>query len=211
MTHLTDHYYTIGSYGETEIVIQKSRFLCRAKRVPTEKDALEFIHSIQKQHWDATHNCYAYKITELEQKSSDDGEPSGTAGKPILEVLHQKNVMYTAVVITRYFGGIKLGAGGLIRAYTQGAVAALEAAGLVKMCLEQELQITFDYQHMGKMEYELRASSLRLETPEFANRVTWRIWIPLGTESSWIEKLQNWTNGQIEVKLGEKKYQEYPI
>lgn len=204
-------YLTIAPYGEKEIEIQRSRFICRAKHVKTEEEALQFIQEIQKKHWDATHNCYAYKVTELIQKSSDDGEPAGTAGKPILEVIHQRKLLYTAIVVTRYFGGIKLGAGGLIRAYSRGAVEAIEAAGTIENRLEQELTITFDYHHLGKLEHELRNTSLGLETPQFAEQVSWTIWIPIGTEKAWQEKLNNWTSGQISIRLGQQKYRQYPL
>lgn len=204
-------YFTVENDGETEFEINRSRFICRAKRVYTEKEAQEYIQSLQKQHWDATHNCSAYVVTELEQKASDDGEPAGTAGKPILEVLHQKKLLYTAIVVTRYFGGIKLGAGGLIRAYTQGAVEAVKAAGIVEHRLEQELLLHFDYSHMGKIEHELRNTNLGLETPHFTEQVTWGVWVPIGSETSWIEKAQNWTAGQVRVEFGRKEYQEYPV
>src|SRR5690606_5558659 len=99
---------TIGIYGQAQIIIQKSRFICQAQRVETEENAIEFLTAIRKKYWDATHNCYAYIVTEQIQKSSDDGEPSGTAGRPILEVINNKGLTHTAVVVTRYYGGIKL-------------------------------------------------------------------------------------------------------
>src|SRR5690625_617238 len=112
-------YYTVKKSGSTQLMIQKSRFIGYIKRVETEEAAQEFINSIKKKHYDATHNCSAYIIGEHDQiqKANDDGEPSGTAGVPMLEVLKKQNLKDTAVIVTRYFGGIKLGAGGLIRAY----------------------------------------------------------------------------------------------
>lgn len=203
-----DTYLTIGSFGEAEIVIQRSRFICRAKHVKTEEEAMQFIQDISKKHWDATHNCSAYYITEMKQKSSDDGEPAGTAGRPILEVIHAKQLLYTAIVVTRYFGGIKLGAGGLVRAYSQGATAAIEAAGIVQRVLHQQVNFSFDYSFMGKMEYELHRSGLILETPQFSDQIQWSIWTPLGTEQNIINQVTNWTNGQAKIELGRSEYKD---
>ena len=113
---------TIQKDCRTEIVIEKSRFICTLKKVSSEVEAQEFIKSTKKEFWDATHNCSAYIINDMQQRSSDDGEPSGTAGVPMLEVLRKKNLTGVAAVVTRYFGGIKLGAGGLVRAYTNSVV-----------------------------------------------------------------------------------------
>jgi uncharacterized YigZ family protein len=206
-----DNYLTIGPYGETEIVIQKSRFICRAKHVETEEEAARFVQEISKKHWDATHNCYAYLVTETVQKSSDDGEPAGTAGRPILEVIHAKHLLYTAIVVTRYFGGIKLGAGGLVRAYSQGAAAAIKAAGIVRRMMHQQVIITFDYPFMGKMEHELRRTGFLLDTPVFTEVVRWPVWTPLGEESRLIEQVMDWTNGQAKTELGEKAYRDVPV
>ena len=127
---------TIQKDCRTEIVIEKSRFICTLKKVSSEAEAQEFIKSTKKEFWDATHNCsayiIAYIINDMQQRSSDDGEPSGTAGVPMLEVLRKKNLTGVAAVVTRYFGGIKLGAGGLVRAYTNSVVSAVEAAGLAR-------------------------------------------------------------------------------
>ncbi|MGA8942240.1 MAG: YigZ family protein [Thermoactinomyces sp.] len=205
-----DHYLTIGSLGETEITIQKSRFLCRAKRVTSEEEANQFIQSISKKHWDATHNCYAYLISENIRKFSDDGEPAGTAGRPILEVIQARQLQQTAIVVTRYFGGIKLGAGGLVRAYSQGASAAIDAAGIIKCQLHQEVIFTFDYSFMGKMEYELHRQNCLLEPPQFLNVVSWPVWIPAGQEKPLIQQVKNWTNGQVKIKQGKQEYKQLP-
>lgn len=204
-------YLTIGSSGETEITIQKSRFICRAKRVTSEKEANQFIQTICKQHWDATHNCYAYLVSENIQKSSDDGEPSGTAGRPILEVIQAKQLQQTVIVITRYFGGVKLGAGGLVRAYSQGASAAIEAAGIIKCQLHQQIIFTFDYSFMGKMEYEFHRENCLLETPQFLEVVSWPVWVPVGQEKSFIQQVKNWTNGQVQIRQGEQEYKQLPL
>ena len=128
---------TIQKDCRTEIVIEKSRFICTLKKVSSEAEAQEFIKNTKKEFWDATHNCSAYIINDMQQRSSDDGEPSGTAGIPMLEVLRKKNLTGVAAVVTRYFGGIKLGAGGLVRAYTNSVVSAVEAA-----CLARRVEMT---------------------------------------------------------------------
>ncbi|SFX23281.1 uncharacterized protein, YigZ family [Thermoactinomyces sp. DSM 45891] len=199
-------YLTIARYGETEIIIQKSRFICQATPVKTEEEAQKFIADISKKYWDASHNCSAYLVTDLIQKASDDGEPSGTAGKPMLEVLHSKKVQYTAVVITRYFGGIKLGAGGLVRAYSQGTSAALEAAGIVQPVLHQSINISFDYTHIGKLEHELRQTSYFLDQPIFTEHVSWTLWVPVDEIEQIQSQIIDWTHGQANVELGELEY-----
>ena len=116
----------------TEKTIRKSRFICSLQRAESEEEAKSFIKDIKKEYWDATHNCSAYIIDEQQQRSNDDGEPSGTAGIPMLEVLRKQQVVQVAAVVTRYFGGVKLGAGGLIRAYSGAVAQALAEAGLAK-------------------------------------------------------------------------------
>ena len=123
---------TIAKDIRTEQVISKSRFICSLKKVKTEEEAQEFIKAIKKEFWDAAHNCSAYIVDEQHQRSSDDGEPSGTAGMPMLGVLRKQELQQVAAVVTRYFGGIKLGAGGLVRAYAGSVSQAIEAAGLAQ-------------------------------------------------------------------------------
>lgn len=127
--------FTIVKDFRHEIVIEKSRFICTLKKVQNETEAQEFIKNTKKEFWDATHNCSAYVVDELAQRSSDDGEPSGTAGIPMLEVLRKNHLVQTAAVVTRYFGGIKLGAGGLVRAYTNSVAEAVRASGIAEIIL----------------------------------------------------------------------------
>ncbi len=199
---------TIANYGVAEIMIQKSRFLCQAARVETEAEAIRFITDVSKQHWNATHNCYAYVVTDNLQKSSDDGEPAGTAGRPILEVIHAKELRNTAIVVTRYYGGIKLGAGGLVRAYSRGAAAAIDAAGIIERKLHQQLLLIFDYHQLGKLEHELRLTPYLLDTPIYAEQVTWSIWVPVEKTEHLLEQLANWTAGQLKMELGVQKERE---
>lgn len=129
---MTMEIFTIAKDVKNEIVIEKSRFICTLKKVQTEAEAQDFIKAVKKEYWNATHNCSAYLLNEQAQRSSDDGEPSGTAGIPMLEVLRKTNVQMVAAVVTRYFGGVKLGAGGLVRAYTNSVAEAIKKAGRAK-------------------------------------------------------------------------------
>ena len=140
-------YRTVEQLGQDEVVIEKSTFIGYARPVENEEAALAFIQEIKKKHRDATHNVPAYVLGEHNevQRCNDDGEPSGTAGVPVLEVLKKENVRNVAIVVTRYFGGIKLGTGGLVRAYTKGAKVALESAKIITRVLYQTVIISVDY------------------------------------------------------------------
>ena len=143
--------FTIVKDFRQEIVIEKSRFICTLKKVNSEAEAQEFIKAIKKEFWDATHNCSAYIVDEMAQRSSDDGEPSGTAGLPMLEVLRKNKLSNTAAVVTRYFGGIKLGAGGLVRAYTNSVAEAVRATGVAQKVLVSRFSFMYDLNDVGKI------------------------------------------------------------
>lgn len=206
-------YYTVKGQGEHEIVIQKSRFICHVKRVTTEQEAQEFIQEIKKQHWNATHNCSAYLVGERDQfqKANDDGEPSGTAGVPMLEVLKKRGLKDTVVVVTRYFGGIKLGAGGLVRAYGKSVSEGLDAVGIVKRTLMQVMHTTVDYTWLGKLENELRSSVYGLKEIHYLDKVEVETFV----EESQTEAFTNWmielTNGQCEIRKGDLTYLEEEV
>jgi uncharacterized YigZ family protein len=205
-------YRTVKGYGETEIVIQKSRFITRVNRVSTEQEAAAFVEEISKKHWDATHNCYAYVTRGTQvQKSSDDGEPAGTAGRPILEVIRNRDLHDTVIVVTRYFGGIKLGASGLIRAYSQCAAAGIDTAGEVERILHRKMSITTDYSFVGKMEHELRTHGFDMDPPEFTDQVTWHLWVPLGEEAEVTKWVTELTNGRASVTEGETMFREKEV
>lgn len=210
---MLQQYKTIAGYGEDEIVIERSRFIGYAQRVTTEEEASAFIAMIKKKHWDATHNCSAFVIGENDQiqRSSDDGEPSGTAGKPILECIKKNGVKDTVVVVTRYFGGIKLGAGGLVRAYTAGTVTALQAAGIVVHTLHQKISVQVEYPWWGKLENELRIGEHRVVGTDFTDKVTAHVLIPDGSQDDFVARMIDLTNGQAEIVLGEKEYVELPV
>ncbi|WP_146549661.1 YigZ family protein [Rummeliibacillus suwonensis] len=195
------NYLTLKKDGNSEIVISKSRFIANCKRVETEQQAIDFIQSIKKAHRSATHNCSAYLIGEQDQiqKASDDGEPSGTAGVPILEVLKKQHLKDTVVVITRYFGGIKLGAGGLVRAYGKATTAGIDASGIVERRLHHLMKIVVDYVWLGKLENEIRNSPYSIKNINYADRVEFFVFVPKEEESSFTEWLVEMTNGQATI------------
>lgn len=205
---MLEQYRTVRSSGSKEVVIRKSRFIGHVMPVENEEEALLFIEDIKKKHRDATHNCSAYVIGERDeiQRQSDDGEPSGTAGKPILEVIRNQGVKNVAIVVTRYFGGIMLGAGGLIRAYTDGAVLALEAGEVITRVLRREVFVEIDYTWLGKVENELRGRGIQTGETLFTDKVT-LLCLPRNDEGdvfmAWITDL---TQGQALVTEGRRIY-----
>lgn len=205
---MIDKYKTVQTSGAAEIVIKKSRFIGHCRPVQDEEEAIRFVEAIRKDLWSATHNCYAYVIGQRDdiQKQSDDGEPSGTAGKPILEVLKSQGIKNAVIVVTRYFGGVMLGAGGLIRAYTDGAAAAIAAAQPVWMEYRREVRVGIDYTWLGKVENELRAKSMLLGPTTYTDRVT-VVCYPLESEAeafnAWMTDL---TQGQAQIESGDSAY-----
>ena len=145
--------YIVVHPWKNETLVEKSRFVCHLQKATTEEDAQEYIKTVKKNYRDATHNCSAYIIGKEgeAQKASDDGEPSGTAGLPMLEVLRKKGIYNTVVVVTRYFGGIKLGAGGLVRAYTNSVVEALAGASLAQVIIMGRYSFVWDLEAVGKV------------------------------------------------------------
>lgn len=206
-------YFTVKKEGSTEIIIQKSRFIGYVKRVETEEEAQSFIQDIKKKHHDATHNCSAYIIGEHDQiqKANDDGEPSGTAGVPMLEVLKKRQLKDTAVVVTRYFGGIKLGAGGLIRAYGNTTSEAIRATGVVKRQLMQGYSITVNYSLLGKLENILRNSDHILKTINYLDTVEFIVYVKNGEETNFQEWMIDISNDQAKIKEKDQAYIEIDV
>lgn len=203
-------YYTVKGYGENEIEIQKSRFIAYIERAETEEQAQTFIQKIKKQNQNATHNCSAYLIGENDQiqKANDDGEPSGTAGVPILEVLKKKHLKDTVVVITRYYGGIKLGAGGLIRAYGKATSEGLAAVGIVERKLMRIMHTTIDYTWLGKVENELRSSEYQIKQINYLDKVEIETFVDEDQKEIFFQWIIELTNGHGKIKNGESVYLE---
>lgn len=195
---MLSNYYTVKKEDFDQIIIQKSRFIGYVKRVETEVEAQAFVQEIKKKHHDATHNCSAYMVGEHNQtqKANDDGEPSGTAGVPILNVLKKQDLKDTAVVVTRYFGGIKLGAGGLIRAYSSTTSQAIQTAGVVERRLMQGVSVTVDYSLLGKLENELRNSDFILDSINYLEKVEFIVYVPDGQEADFRDWVVNLTSGK---------------
>ncbi|MFB3161117.1 YigZ family protein [Neobacillus sp. 179-J 1A1 HS] len=208
---MLSRYFTVRQeVSEHEIIIQKSRFIAHIKRAENEGEAQEFIQTLKKKYWDANHNCSAYLIGENDQiqKANDDGEPSGTAGVPILEVLKKKKLKDTVVVITRYFGGIKLGAGGLIRAYGKATSEGLETAGIVERRLVQVIHVKIDYTWLGKVEKELRESEYIIKEIHYLDIVEVEVYVIEDQVNVFVDWLTELTNGQADLKKGETDYLE---
>ncbi len=175
--------------GVGEIVEKKSRFIATVESVSSEAEALDFIAAKKKEYWDARHNCYAYIIGEKEQitRCSDDGEPAQTAGRPMLDILKKTDVYNVVAVVTRYFGGVLLGTGGLVRAYQQATIEGLRACKLVECRQGYPLTIQTDYNHYGKLEYLFREHDIIIEEASFEANVRLRVTVD-ATQKDQIEK-----------------------
>lgn len=209
---MRQNYLTVQGYGESEIIISKSRFLTYVSRAETEEEALAFIDVIKKKHPQATHNCSCYLVGEHDniQKANDDGEPSGTAGVPMLEVLKKQQLKDTVVVVTRYFGGIKLGGGGLIRAYSKATSEGIAAATVVERVMHALMKVSVDYTWLGKIENEVRSSHYPLHNIDYLDVVDVFIYVKkeeVETFSKWIMEL---TNGQAKIDIHTEQFLEFP-
>ncbi|CAI3553361.1 YigZ family protein [Clostridium neonatale] len=192
-------YITIRDFGEERFEEKKSEFIGYAKRVESEEEAKEFINEIKSMHKQATHNCSAYVIGEKMniQRYSDDGEPQGTAGIPILEVMKKSNVTDCAIVVTRYFGGILLGAGGLTRAYTKGASIAIKSAGIVEKVNGLKLSFELDYDLFGKVQYICGQNSWHIEDTEYTDKVVVHILCEESISDTIESEIIESTNGKV--------------
>ena len=202
----------IAQDGNNEIIVDKSRFICHIKRVYTDQEAQAFIKDIKKQHWNASHNCSAYQIGDLNeiQKANDDGEPSGTAGIPMLEVLRKQKIKNCVVVVTRYFGGIKLGAGGLIRTYGKSVSEAIKVLGIVERKTMRTVFVHADYNLLATLQNRLEETDYLLKDVQYSHRVTLEILIAIDSQ----EKFQSWildiTHGKVTIDTGESSFQMIP-
>ncbi|GLZ79870.1 YigZ family protein [Actinorhabdospora filicis] len=203
----------IGRDGVTETEIKKSRFVCALARVRTEDEAVAFIAARRREHRAATHNCTAYVLGDWADisKSNDDGEPSGTAGVPMMEVLHRRELTNVVAVVTRYFGGVKLGAGGLVRAYGQSVAAAIDAAGVVERVPVTIVTVTVDHTRAGRFAADLHARGLNLGETSYGTGVSTEVHVPdgeLGAFTAWAAEA---TAGHASVELGASTYVEVPV
>lgn len=199
-------YLTLKKEANDEFVEKRSRFIGYAKPVKTQEEAMDFINEIRSRHWDATHNVYAYVLREGQaRRYSDDGEPSGTAGVPVLDVLLKENITDCVVVATRYFGGVMLGAGGLVRAYSHTSKIAVEAAGIIKMSVCSCMSVCCDYNFYGKLSSLIPEYGGITEDTDFGENVTVKFYLPKANERSFSEKIVDSSFGKFNaVKSGEK-------
>lgn len=201
-------YRTIFDYGEDDTIINKSRFIGYAMPINSEEEALAFIDKIKANHRDATHNVYAYvfgKDSNI-QRFSDDGEPSGTAGIPVLEVIKKENLRNVVVVVTRYFGGTKLGAGGLIRAYTRGAKIGLDSGNMVDMILHAKIKIRIDYTLYGKVENYLINENYIVDESVFDDGVNVFVYIEDSKIEDFTKIITDLTNGNVIFENVDEEY-----
>lgn len=201
-------YRSIHLCGKDEIIINKSKFIGTAMPVYSESEAIEFVDKIKKEYKDATHNVYAYTIGENAniQRYSDDGEPSGTAGMPVLNVIMQENLRNVAVVVTRYFGGIMLGAGGLVRAYTKAAKIGLESGIIVDKQVFNDVFIKVDYTLLGKVENVLNKNNFIIKDKIFTDNVTMNVLIREDELNNLNSIITEATSAKAEITIGQADY-----
>ena len=202
-------YKTVKSFAHDELVEKRSRFIGYCKPVKTEDEAVEFINKIKKEHWDARHNVYAYSLREGQIKRySDDGEPSGTAGVPVLDVITKNGVTDAVVVVTRYFGGVLLGTGGLVRAYSAAAKLGLEAAGIVEMGLCAECEISCSYNQYGKLNTLIMNMGGFVDNCDFADNVILSFHIPVDKTAALDKEFADATAGEVKIEIKNEKFYE---
>lgn len=209
---MTEPYITITTDTRFEHVIKKSRFICSLARVKTEQEAQDFIAAINKEHRKATHNCFAYLLGDQDQiqRESDNGEPSGTAGVPILEALKAAQVHDVCAVVTRYFGGIKLGAGGLIRAYSNTTGQAIQQAGRVQRIRQVTLQIAVPYPLYDQLNYYLNQEQLTIAGTDFGAAVDLAVLVDEAEVDQRVAELTQRFNNQLQIETGEASFHEVP-
>ena len=204
---MKSEYKTVLKTSYAELTEKRSRFIANVKPVRTEEEALEFLESIKKKYWDARHNVYAYILEENNlQRYSDDGEPAGTAGLPVLDMIKKEGLSNLIVVVTRYFGGILLGTGGLVHAYSKSAKLGVESATPITMTLCREVTICCDYSLLGKVQSEVLASGFKLCETEYSDVVRLSALVPENSAKSFAESLFDKTNGKITFEFGETGY-----
>lgn len=209
---MAEPFLTIAKDTSNEMVIKKSRFICSIARATTEAEAQQFIEQVSTMNKKATHNCYAYLIGDHDQiqRESDNGEPSGTAGVPILESLQLAKLHNVVAVVTRYFGGIKLGAGGLIRAYSNSATNAIHKAGLVQVVSQAILEITVSYAQHDALLYYLKERKIEVADEQFSTTVQTNIYVDQEKVSAITKELIDRFNDQLTIKKGTSREHEIP-
>ena len=208
---MSEEYLVPTGYGEAELIEKRSRFIGRIWRCETEAEALAALEQIRQQHWDASHNVYAYCIHGGATRFSDDGEPGGTAGMPVLEVLRREGLENVLCVVTRYFGGILLGAGGLVRAYARSAKLAVDAAGISRKQIWRRLDVPCSYRLMERMKQELETQGGQVLNIDYGAEVTIRALLPKSKMEACAARLVDVSNGTVTPLPGDEAYQAFPV
>ncbi|MFF6777370.1 YigZ family protein [Streptomyces sp. NPDC012637] len=205
---MQEQYRTLAGEGVHETEVNRSRFICALAPVATEEEAQDFVARIRREHPTATHNCFAYVIgaDASVQKASDDGEPGGTAGVPMLQMLMRREMRYVAAVVTRYYGGVKLGAGGLIRAYGGAVGEALDAVGSITRRRYRLATLTVDHQRAGKLQNDLRSTGRSVRDVTYGAAVTIEIGLPDADVTEFTAWLADATAGEATIELGGEAY-----
>ena len=198
-------YRVVYEGGEGEIVEKKSRFIATVRPIETEEEAVAFVNEMKKKYWDARHNCSAFVIGSRQEvtRCSDDGEPAQTAGRPMLDVLLREGITNVAVVVTRYFGGVLLGTGGLVRAYQSATQAGLAASKIIEKCLGKKLIIHTDYNGLGKLQYLFGQQKTAILDTEYAADVVLTILVPVEQKDFLYKEITEQTNGTAQMDWGE--------
>ena len=206
-----DEYLVPTGFGEDEFIEKKSRFIGRVWCVETEEEALAKIQEMKKQHYDATHNCWAYVIRDGAMRFSDDGEPGGTAGNPMMQVLQREGLYNVVCVVTRYFGGVLLGAGGLVRAYTKGAKIAIDAAGKSMKRVWSVLYVPCPYTYYERLKLEVEAFEGVIRDTQFGAEVELEILMAKPKTQEFLDKLTDMTAGTVEALETGEEYRAFPV
>lgn len=210
---MNESYITVRSAASDEIIIQKSRFIGYASPCNSEEDAVSFIRKLREKHRDARHHCYAYIIGTNSgiMRYSDDGEPGGTAGMPMMDLLKSRNAVNCCVVVVRYFGGILLGTGGLVRAYTRGCQIALDAAGLVRMELSSVIQCRVSYSLWNTIQHALLNMPVQLQSADYLQYVEFILSVRKKDTDKSVKSLINLTEGKMEYTVIAEEYRAWNL
>ena len=205
---MLEQYKTVYEGGESEIVDKKSRFIATVRPVESEEEVLKFLEEMKKKYWDARHNCFVYSIGMNREftRCSDDGEPSGTAGRPMLDVILGEDIYNVAVVVTRYFGGVLLGTGGLVRAYSKAVQEGLAASRVILKKQGISMKITTDYTGVGKIQYIAGERKLPILDSEYTDRVMMKLLVPVQDIGSVQKAITEGTNGRAKIEKDQELY-----
>ncbi len=206
-----DEYLVPTGFGEDEFIEKKSRFIGRCWPVETEEEALEKIAAMKRKHYDASHNCWAYVIRDGGMRFSDDGEPGGTAGNPMMQVLQREQLYNVVCVVTRYFGGVLLGAGGLVRAYTKGAKIAIDAAGKSMKRVWSVLYVPCPYTFYERMKLEVAAFAGVIRDTQFGAEVELEILVSQPRSQEFLDRITDMTSGTVEGMEIAQEYRAFPV